>query len=127
VDEDDQLLSAFEKALSVGGATITATRYAGCAMQIMMRREREMDFVVTGPDTALATGVTLTCALQTMFPDTPVIVVAALGHPKPAQEHHGRRADGRRGAKLSAAKLNDMVRSILLKFKDDSKQVAIAE
>lgn len=124
VEEDERMLSAFERTLSGEGATITATRYAGCALDILMRREREMDFVVTGPRTSLATGMTLTYAIRTMFPKTPVIVLAAFGEPGPKPERY---QGGASGTGPSAAKSNDLVNEVVLALKDDMKLLTIAE
>jgi two-component system, NtrC family, response regulator GlrR len=82
VDDDERMLRALAKTLSSEGAVVTTTRWAGDAIEILSRREQNVDLVVTDLRMPLVTGTTLVHSIHRIFPDLPIIVLTAFGSPE---------------------------------------------
>ncbi len=82
VDDDERMLRALNKVLSSEGAMITTTKWAGDAIEFLIRRERTMDLVITDVRMPLVTGMTLVYAIHLIFPAIPTIVLTAFGNPE---------------------------------------------
>lgn len=82
VDDDERLLRALDKTLRSEGAMVTTTLWAGDAIEILIRREKSMDLIITDLRMPFVTGMTLVYAVHLIFPEVPVIVLTAFGSPE---------------------------------------------
>jgi len=82
VDDDERLLRALAKTLSNAGAVVTTTSGAGDAIEILSRRERSVDLVITDLRMPLVTGEALIHYIHLLLPGLPVIVLTAFGSPE---------------------------------------------
>ncbi len=82
VDDDERMLRALNKVLTGFGATVTATKWAGDAIDILTRREKKIDLVITDLRMPAVSGMTLVFAIHEIFPGLPVIVFTAFGNPE---------------------------------------------
>jgi DNA-binding NtrC family response regulator len=81
VEDDAAMLRALEKVLSGEGATVTCTGEATEAVEILTRRQKAIDLVITDLRMPLINGITLLYAIHEVFPVLPVIVLTAFGSP----------------------------------------------
>lgn len=79
VDDDERMLRALTKVLDGEGAVVTATKWAGNAIEILSRREKNVDLVITDLRMPLLTGTALVQSVHLMLPDLPIIVLTAFG------------------------------------------------
>lgn len=82
VDDDERMLRALDKVLSSEGAVVATTKWAGDAIEFLVRREKSMDLVITDLRMPLVTGMTLVYAIHLIFPAIPTIVLTAFGNPE---------------------------------------------
>ena len=113
VDDDERLLRALEKTLTSEGATITSTQWAGDAVEILIRREKAIDLVITDLRMPLVNGMTLVYAIHLMFPATPVIVLTAFGNRELREECIRQGAVGFLEKNLSTSKLLTAIQDVL--------------
>jgi DNA-binding NtrC family response regulator len=86
VDDDEYMLRALDKTLSSEGAVVVSTQWAGDAIEILIKREKNMDLVITDLRMPFVTGMTLVYAIRLMFPSIPVVVLTAYGGPEMREE-----------------------------------------
>lgn len=79
VDDDEGMLRALDKVLTNEGAVVTATKWAGDAIDLLVGREKNAHLVITDLRMPLVNGMTLVYAIHLIFPDLPVIVLTAFG------------------------------------------------
>ena len=79
-DDDDRVLRALDKVLTSEGAAVTATKWAGDAIEVLARRDKSIDLVITDLRMPLVTGLTLVYSIHQIFPALPVIVLTAFGN-----------------------------------------------
>ncbi len=81
VDDDPGMLRALEKVLDGEGAVVTSAKWAGDAIDILTKRDKQIDLVITDLRMPLVTGTTLVYAIHNIFPRIPVIVLTAFSNP----------------------------------------------
>jgi DNA-binding NtrC family response regulator len=81
VEDDPGMLRALDKVLRGEGASVTTAGWAAEAVEILTKRERVFDLVITDLRMPFVTGVTLVYAIHAIFPKLPVIVLTAFGSP----------------------------------------------
>lgn len=113
VDDDEQLLRALDKTLSHEGATIITTKCAKDAVEILIRRERGINLVITDLRMPLVNGMTLVYAIGLMFPAMPVIVFTAFGSPELKAECIRQGAAGFLEKNLSTSQLLTAIQDVL--------------
>ena len=79
-DDDESMLRALNRVLTGEGAAVTATKWAGDAIEALMRREKNIDLVITDLRMPFVTGLTLVYSIRQIFPALPVIVLTAFGN-----------------------------------------------
>lgn len=91
VDDDAGMLRALEKVLRGAGAEVTCFTRGDDAIELLTRREKPIDLVITDLRLPFVTGATLVYAVHRIFPTLPVIVLTAFGSPdvKAACEEQG--------------------------------------
>lgn len=82
VDDDEHLLRALDKTLTSEGAVVASTQWAGDAVDFLVKRETQVDLVITDLRMPFVTGMTLVYAIRLMFPSIPVVVLTAYGSPE---------------------------------------------
>ncbi|HTQ51144.1 MAG TPA: response regulator transcription factor [Candidatus Acidoferrales bacterium] len=82
IDDDERMLRALDRVLGSEGAVITTTKWAGDAIEFLIRREKIVDLVITDLRMPLVTGMTLVYAIHLIFPAIPTIVLTAFGNPE---------------------------------------------
>jgi DNA-binding NtrC family response regulator len=82
IDDDARMLRALEKVLTGAGAVITCVNWAGDAIDILTKRQKRIDLVMTDLRMPFVTGLTVVYAIHEVFPDLPVIVLTALSSPE---------------------------------------------
>lgn len=82
VDDDEHMLRALDKVLSNEGAVIATAKSAEDAIEMLIRREKLTNLVITDLRMPLVSGMTLTYAVHLMFPAVPVVVLTAFGNPE---------------------------------------------
>jgi len=86
VDDDERMLRALAKTLNNEGALVTTAQGAGEAIEILSRREKNVDLVITDLRMPLVTGMALVHFIHLICPDLPVIVLTAFGSPETRAE-----------------------------------------
>jgi len=81
-DDDERMLRALEKVLTGQGATVSATKWAGDAIEILIQRKKSIDVVITDLQMPFVSGMTLVYAVRRIFPGLPVIVLTGFGGPE---------------------------------------------
>lgn len=81
VDDDARMVRALEKVLSDEGIDVISAFEAGEAVEILTRRQKKIDLVITDLRMPFVTGMTLLYAIHQIFPSLPVIVLTAFGSP----------------------------------------------
>lgn len=91
VDDDERMLRALAKTLSGEGAVVITTQGAGEAIEVLSRRKRSVDLVITDLRMPLVTGAALMHFVHLILPDLPIIVLTAFGSPESRAEclHQG--------------------------------------
>ena len=79
VDDDERMLRALAKTLSSEGAVVTTSQWGGDAIEILSRREQNVDLVITDLRMPLVTGAALVHSIHLIFPELPIIVLTAFG------------------------------------------------
>jgi DNA-binding NtrC family response regulator len=82
IDDDAGMLRALEKVLTGEGAVVICAAWAGEAIEILTKRNREFNLVITDLRLPIITGVTVVYAIHEIFPALPVIVLTAFGSPE---------------------------------------------
>ena len=113
VDDDDSMLRALAKVLSGAEALVTPTHEASDAIEILIRREKSINLVITDLRMPVVTGMTLVSAMHLIFPGIPVIVLTAFGSPELKAECVRLGAAGFLEKNLSASELLDAVANVL--------------
>lgn len=80
-DDDDSMLHALERVLMSEGAIVTATKWAGDAIEVLLRQEKKIDLIITDLRMPLVTGLTLVSSVHRIHPGLPIIVLTAFGSP----------------------------------------------
>lgn len=80
-DDDESMLHALERVLTAEGAVVTATKWAGDAIEVLLRQEKKIDLIITDLRMPLVTGLTLVSSVHRIHPTLPVIVLTAFGSP----------------------------------------------
>jgi DNA-binding NtrC family response regulator len=81
VDDDAGMLRALNKVLIGAGAIVTCAVEAAEAVEILTKREKTFDLVITDLRMPFVNGMTLLYAIHEVFPTLPVIVLTAFGSP----------------------------------------------
>ena len=113
VDDDESMSHALAKVLSGAGALVTSTHEASDAIEILIRRERDVHLVITDLRMPVVTGMTLVYAMHLIFPGIPVIVLTGFGNPYLRAECLRQGAAGFLEKNLSASELLDAVAHVL--------------
>lgn len=79
IDDDTRMLRALERVLADEGADVTATGWAGDAVEVLVDRRQTFDLVITDLRMPFVTGLTVVYAVHTLYPALPVIVLTAFG------------------------------------------------
>ena len=82
IDDDAGLLRALNKVLSGEGATVTAADWAGDGIEILSRREKYFDLVITDLQMPFVNGLTIVSTVHQFFPTLPVVVLTAFANPE---------------------------------------------
>ena len=82
VDDDARMVHALEKILRGEGMDVSSAFEASEAMEILTRRQKKIDLVITDLRMPFVTGMTLLYAIQEISPRLPVIVLTAFGSPE---------------------------------------------
>jgi len=78
-DNDEATLTTLDKVLTDQGATVTVAKWAGDAIELLARRERDIDLVVTDLRLPLLSGLTMIYCIHRMLPTLPIIALTAFG------------------------------------------------
>lgn len=81
VDDDAAMLRALEKVLRDEGWAVIPALAAAEAVEILMRRLKKVDLVITDLRMPFIEGTTLLYAIHKIFPSIPVIILTAFGNP----------------------------------------------
>jgi len=81
VDDDARMVRALERVLRDEGMDVTPAFDAGEAVEILTRRQKKFDLVITDLRMPFVNGMTLLYAIHEIFPALPVIVLTAFGSP----------------------------------------------
>jgi two-component system response regulator HydG len=82
IDDDARMLRALEKVLREEGIDVIAAFEAAEAVEILTRRQKKIDLVITDLRMPFVSGMTLLYAVHEIFPKLPVIVLTAFGNPE---------------------------------------------
>ena len=82
VEDDAAMLRALERVIQSESATVTSASDVPQAVDILTRRQRRFDLVLTDLRMPLVTGLTLVYAIREVFPKVPVVVLTAFGSPE---------------------------------------------
>jgi DNA-binding NtrC family response regulator len=90
-DDDEGMLRALQKVLTGEGANVLSTANPGDAVEMLTRKENEIDLAITDLRMPYISGLTLVHYIHQNFPALPVIVLTAFGSPavKSECEHEG--------------------------------------
>ncbi len=77
IDDDPGMLRALSKVLSGEGATVTCANWAGDGFDILTKRDKQIDLVITDLRMPFLNGITVVYAIHELFPTLPVIVLTA--------------------------------------------------
>jgi DNA-binding NtrC family response regulator len=86
VDDDAAMLRALERVLEGEGASVACAAEAEEAVEILTRRQKSIDLVITDLRMPFVNGMTLLYAIHEIFPALPVIVLTAFGSPEVKNE-----------------------------------------
>jgi DNA-binding NtrC family response regulator len=81
VDDDARMLRAVEKVLRNEGWIVIPAFEAAEAVEVLTRRQKRVDLVITDLRMPFINGMTLLYAIHELFPALPVIVLTAFGSP----------------------------------------------
>jgi CheY-like chemotaxis protein len=81
IDDDESLLRALNKVLSDAGATVTTASRGGEGIEILRKREKRFDLIITDLQMPFVKGVDVVRAVHDFFPPQPVIVLTAFANP----------------------------------------------
>jgi len=79
VDDNPAMVRALERVLRGEGATVMPATEGAEAVEILTRREKVIDLVITDLRMPFVNGVTLVYAIHEVFAELPVIVLTAFG------------------------------------------------
>lgn len=82
IDDDPGMLRALNKVLSGEGATVSCANWAGDGIDILTKREKQIDLVITDLRMPFVTGMTVVYAIHEILPRLPVIVLTAFANPE---------------------------------------------
>ena len=82
IDDDAGLLRALDKVLSGAGAIVTAADWAGDGIEILSKREKHFDLVITDLHMPFVNGLTIVSTVHKFFPTLPVVVMTAFANPE---------------------------------------------
>jgi DNA-binding NtrC family response regulator len=82
IDDEPAMLRALSRVLSGEGATAICASWVGDGMDVLTKRDRQVDLVITDLRMPFVTGMTVLYAIQEIFPKLPVIVLTAFGSPE---------------------------------------------
>jgi CheY-like chemotaxis protein len=86
VDDNTAMVRALDRVLRGEGATVTPATEGAEAVEILTRREKVIDLVITDLRMPFINGMTLVYAIHEVFPELPVIVLTAFGSPDVKEE-----------------------------------------
>ena len=121
VDDNERMLRALDKVLSGFGARVVVTKWAGDAIDILTRRERRIDLVITDLRMPRVTGMTLVFAIHEIFPGLPVIVLTAYGSPELKSESFRQGAAAFLEKPLDTAQLLGAIELVFASVKSDGR------
>ncbi|MDE3067880.1 MAG: response regulator [Verrucomicrobiota bacterium] len=81
-DDDEGMLRALDRVLTREGATTITAKWAGDAIEILSKREKQIDLVITDLRMPLLNGMMLVYSIRQIFPVLPIIVLSAFGSPE---------------------------------------------
>lgn len=81
IDDDAGMLRALEKVLIGEGASVTSASWAGDAVEILTKRDKNYDLVITDLRMPFVTGLTVVYAVHKIYPRLPVVVLTAFASP----------------------------------------------
>jgi DNA-binding NtrC family response regulator len=111
------MLRALNKVLSGEGATVTCAVEAAEAVEVLTRRKKPMDLVITDLRMPFMTGMTLIYAIHEIFPALPVLVLTAFGSPVVRAACQGQGAAAFLGKPLDTTKLLAAIENVLANSK----------
>lgn len=86
IDDDVRMLRALAKTLTSEGAVAIRAQGAGEAVEILSRREKTVELVITDLRMPLVDGASLLGFIRMIKPDLPVIILTAFGSPETRAE-----------------------------------------
>lgn len=86
IDDDAETRHALQKILSGKGAVVTCAEWAGDAVDILTKRDKRIDLVITDLRMPMISGVTIVYAVHEIFPTLPVIVLTGFTSPDLKEE-----------------------------------------
>jgi len=113
IDDDAGMLRALDRVLRAEGATVTCANWAGDAMEILNRREKRIDLVITDLRMPFVNGLTVVYAIHVIFPKLPVIVLTAFATPEVTAACHDEGAVALLEKPLDSEELINAVRAAL--------------
>jgi CheY-like chemotaxis protein len=82
IDDDASLLRALDKVLSEAGAIITTACRGGDGLELLSKRQRRFDLIITDLQMPFVKGVDVVRAIHDFFPPQPVVVLTAFANPE---------------------------------------------
>jgi CheY-like chemotaxis protein len=82
IDDDATLLRALDKVLSGAGATVTTACRGGEGIEVLRKREKRFDLIITDLQMPFVKGVDVVRAVHAFFPPQPVVVLTAFANPE---------------------------------------------
>jgi CheY-like chemotaxis protein len=82
IDDDVSLLRALNKVLGCAGAKVTAADRGGEGIEILSKREKRFDLIITDLQMPYVNGLTIVSAVHEFFPTQPVVVLTAFANPE---------------------------------------------
>ncbi len=113
IDDDSETRYALEKILSGKGAAVTCAEWAGDAVDILTKRDKRIDLVITDLRMPMISGVTIVYAVHEIFPNLPVIVLTGFTSPDLKEECRRQGAAAFLDKPLRSAQLMQAIKSVL--------------
>jgi DNA-binding response OmpR family regulator len=82
IDDDASLLRALKKVLCGEGAVVTTADRGGDGLELLSKRDKRFDLVITDLQMPFVSGFTVARVLRETFPTLPVVVLTAFANPE---------------------------------------------
>ena len=113
VDDDAAMLRALEKVLRQAGCLVTRAQAGDEALEQLGDRAKRFDLVITDLCMPLVNGMTILHAVQTVFPELPVMIITAYAGPNTKVEFLQQGAAAFLEKPLDAPKLLEEIARVL--------------